>query len=97
VYDKQSSQEAIALLGEPKPRLLQESGRIGLSDERTASVARDLWSIALRGCTHLGATVISREDLDVACEFAARYTGDARSPADEAISHSNPAFAAVTA
>jgi glutamate--cysteine ligase len=60
---------ALGLLGAPDPALLEPAARLGLSDPRIASVARDLIDLGLTGAEALGA---SPEDLYEAREFFAR-------------------------
>lgn len=91
-YDRQAASQASDLLGDPDPSLLARAGRDGVSDPEIGDVARDLWSIALRGCARLGESVIAEQEVENACEFAARYTTAGRSPADEVLERMQPAL-----
>lgn len=93
LYDRQSSGDACALLGEPDPSLLERAGRDGVSDVQMGNVARDLWAIALRGCARLGEHIVSPEDVEVASEFAARFTAGGLTPADETLARVSGPFA----
>lgn len=88
-YDERSAEDARDLLGNPDPSLLALAGRDGVSDTRIGDVARDLWRLALRGCARLGTTAISPEDVETASEFAARYTGAGRTPADDVLARAD--------
>ena len=82
-YHAASLRAAADLLGTPDPTLLRRAGESGLADPAVASVARDLWLIALTGCEALGERFIDEAALEVAREFVARYTAQGRSPADD--------------
>ena len=88
-HDERSARDARDLLGNPDPSLLARAGRDAVSDPQIGAVARDLWSIALRGCARLGATSISAEDVETAAEYASRYTGTSRTPADDALARAD--------
>ena len=60
-----------------------------MSDTRIGDVARDLWRLALRGCARLGTTTISPEDVETASEYASRYTGAGRTPADDVLARAD--------
>jgi glutamate--cysteine ligase len=73
------------LAGSPDPALLREAGRAGLRDERIASVARDLFALALSGAQALGPAFLSPADLEEARAFYQAYTARSLSPADDAL------------
>ncbi|HEX8322009.1 glutamate-cysteine ligase family protein [Longimicrobium sp.] len=92
-YHAPSLHAAADLLGDPDPALLVGAGRDGLSDPRIAATAAELAGIALSGAAAMPA-FFGGEDIDEAAEFFARYTRQARSPADDildAIAGSIPA------
>lgn len=82
-YHPGSFAEAAALVGRPDVDLLDRAGRLGLSDPRIASVAGDLWEIALAGAAALGPAFIAPGDLEEARAFRDTYTRHALSPADD--------------
>ncbi len=84
-YDERSAQDARDLLGDPDPALLERAGKHGVGDQQIGGVARDLWTIALQGCTRLGTSIINAEDVETAAEYAARYTAVGRTPADNVL------------
>lgn len=73
------------LAGPPDATLLDRAGRAGLGDERIASVARDLFELALAGAEALGPEFIAPADLEEARAFHQAYTARALSPADDAL------------
>jgi glutamate--cysteine ligase len=92
-YHPPSLRAAADLLGDPDPALLAPAGRDGLSDPRIASVAADLAGIALSGAAAMPA-FFAGQDIDEAAGFFARYTRQARSPADDTL-RALAGFAAV--
>jgi glutamate--cysteine ligase len=84
VYHLPTLRAAMERLGEPDPALLHAAGRDGLSDPRIAAVARDLADLGMRGAAALPG-FFSADDLDEAGAYFARYTHQARSPADDAL------------
>lgn len=84
-YDPTSLRLAGELLRTPDPELLPRAGAVGLGDPAIARVARDLFEIAIRGCTALGPEFLGPGDLEVARAFFQRYTARDRSPADDAL------------
>ena len=75
---------ALDLLGEPDPALLVVAGRDGLRHPRIARTAADLVDIALAGAAAMPG-FFGGDDLEEAREFFARYTRQARSPADDVL------------
>ncbi|HYW12132.1 MAG TPA: glutamate-cysteine ligase family protein [Longimicrobium sp.] len=84
VYHLPTLRAAVERLGEPDPALLHAAGRDGLADPRIAAVARDLADLGMRGAAALPG-FFSADDLDEAGAYFARYTRQARSPADDAL------------
>ena len=82
-YHAPSLRAAADLLGDSDAALLRRAGEVGLADAAIASIARDLWGIALTGCEALGESFIDGAALEVAREFVAQYTSQGRSPADD--------------
>jgi glutamate--cysteine ligase len=83
-YHAPSLRAAADLLGEPDPALLVAAGRDGLSGPRIAAMAAELAGIALSGATAMPG-FFRGEDIDEAAAFFARYTRQARSPADDTL------------
>jgi glutamate--cysteine ligase len=83
-YHAPSLRAAADLLGDLDPALLVAAGRDGLSDPRIAATAAELAGIALSGAAAMPA-FFGGEDIDEAAEFFARYTRQARSPADDTL------------
>jgi glutamate--cysteine ligase len=83
-YHAPSLRAAADLLGEPDPALLYAAGRDGLSDPRIAATAAELAGLALSGAAAMPA-FFGGEDIDEAAAFFARYTRQARSPADDTL------------
>jgi glutamate--cysteine ligase len=81
-YDETSAREASVLTAESRA-LLRVAGEQGLRNRQIARTVRDLFQLALDGATRLGTNYISRELLDVAAAYQARYTARDRSPADD--------------
>jgi glutamate--cysteine ligase len=73
------------LVGRPDAALLEHAGRAGLTDERIASVARDLFALALAGAEALGPAFIAPADLEEARAFFQTYTARSLSPADDTL------------
>jgi glutamate--cysteine ligase len=71
------------LLGKPDLGLLERAGKAGLHDPAIASVAADLFEVALQGCEGLGPRYFHPSDIEQATAFFERYTRCARSPADD--------------
>jgi glutamate--cysteine ligase len=84
-YDAGTLQAADELLGTPDPELLARSGQDGLRDTAMASVATDLFQLALTGCRRLGPGYFHPADLDEAIAFFERFTRRGRAPADELV------------
>lgn len=87
LYDGVASRAAHDLLVPAEPALLARAGEAGLRDGGMASVARDLFAIALDGCRRLGPAFLGAADLERAEEFARRYTFRGRSPADDVLAN----------
>lgn len=85
VYHAPSFAAARELVGGPDAALLDHAGRAGLSDARIASVAADLFELALGGAEALGPDFIDPADLEEAREFFQAYTARSLSPADETL------------
>ena len=71
------------LLGRPDLGLLERAGKAGLDDPAIASVAADLFEVALQGCEGLGPGYFHPSDIEQATAFFERYTRRGRSPADD--------------
>ncbi|HEX8246211.1 MAG TPA: glutamate-cysteine ligase family protein [Longimicrobium sp.] len=71
-------------VGAPDRALLELAGRAGLRDERIASAARDLFTLALEGAEALGPAFLCPADLEEARAFYDTYTARSLSPADDA-------------
>jgi glutamate--cysteine ligase len=98
-YDAKASADARALLGAPDAGRLRRAGRDGLRDPEIASLATDLWEIALAGARALGPRYAPEWAIDEARAFRDAYTARARSPADdlEAAWETDAALAATSA
>jgi glutamate--cysteine ligase len=83
VFDRRARQEATALLGPADPDLLACAACAGLGDPSLGPVAAELFELALRGATRLGAETVGGAELETAHQFAAQYTWRGRSPADD--------------
>jgi glutamate--cysteine ligase len=84
-YHEPTFAAARELAGAPDAALLARAGRVGLTDGKIASVARDLFSLALDGAEALGPEWITEDDLDEARAFFETYTAQSRSPADDVL------------
>ena len=84
-YDTGTLQTANELLGTPDPELLIRGGQHGLRNAAMASVATDLFQLALTGCRRLGPAYFHPADLDEAVAFFERFTRRGRAPADELV------------
>jgi glutamate--cysteine ligase len=71
------------LLGRPDLGLLERAGNAGLDDPAIASVAADLFEVALQGCEGLGPGYFHPSDIEQARAFFERYTRRGRAPADD--------------
>ena len=77
VYDEQSAQQAIELLGVPSEELLERAGRLGLADPEIRRIASRLVVIALDGGRRLGGDYLRRAHLETAYKyFAAALAGN---------------------
>jgi glutamate--cysteine ligase len=85
LYDRDALLDANALLGAPRPTLLEPAGREGLHDSGMASTAKDLFEIALDGCRRLGPGFLHPADLEQAAGYFERYTAQGRAPADDVV------------
>jgi glutamate--cysteine ligase len=83
-YHRRSFEAARERVGAPSAELLERAGRLGLRDERIATVARDLCEVALSGARALGHAFLAPADLEEARAFFDVYTRRALSPADDA-------------
>jgi glutamate--cysteine ligase len=83
LYNPAALRATADLLGTPDLGLLERAGRCGLRDPAIASVACDLFEIALQGCQGFGTAYFHPSDLEQAAAFYDRYTRQARSPADD--------------
>ena len=61
--DDAAARDALDLVGNADAELLRRAGRLGMRDERLASVAEDLLGIAAEGCARLGRAIVSEESL----------------------------------
>ncbi|MEZ5977812.1 MAG: glutamate-cysteine ligase family protein [Planctomycetota bacterium] len=86
VYDAEACERARALL-EPWREDLHErwvrAGRVGLADAELHRASVELWRLALAGAERLGSDFLRAEHLADAADFADRYTGSGRAPADD--------------
>jgi len=82
-YDENANREASAILSAPDPVLLQNAGRVGLSDATIRKTSNELVDIALSGAESLGSAYLSPADLESAVDFFDRYTRHGRSPGDD--------------
>jgi dimethylhistidine N-methyltransferase len=85
VYWPPSAAAAVELLDAPDEGLLRAAGRCGLAEPRIAAKARELWTLARRGCEALGSSFISGEDLERMDEYARRYSARLRAPANDVL------------
>jgi glutamate--cysteine ligase len=77
VYDDESAQRAIELLGVPSANLLERAGRLGLADPEIRRIASRLVVIALEGGRRLGGEYLRRTHLESAYKyFAGALAGD---------------------
>jgi glutamate--cysteine ligase len=83
LYDPAALRATADLLGTPDLGLLERAGRCGLHDPAIASMAADLFEVALQGCRGLGPRYFHPSDLEQATAFFERYTRRGRSPADD--------------
>jgi glutamate--cysteine ligase len=83
LYNPPALRATADLLGMPDPRLLERAGRCGLRDPAIATMAMDLFEVALQGCQGLGERYFHPADLEEATAFFDRYTRCGRSPADD--------------
>jgi glutamate--cysteine ligase len=83
LYDPAALRATDDLLGKPDLGLLERAGRSGLHDPAIASIASDLFEVALQGCQGLGQRYFHPADLEQANAFFDRYTRRHRSPADD--------------
>jgi glutamate--cysteine ligase len=73
VCDDVASAEALELLGDPDPGLLDAAGQLALGEPVLSRHASDLVEIAVAGCVRLGETIVSESLLDTArCVLSAR-------------------------
>ncbi|HET7232117.1 MAG TPA: glutamate-cysteine ligase family protein, partial [Longimicrobium sp.] len=84
-YHVPSFAAARELVGAPDAALLDRAGRLGLRDERIASVARDLFALALEAAAALGPAFICPADVEEAHAFHDTYTARGLSPADDTL------------
>jgi len=82
LYDSEALRTALRILPRPTPEALERAGRLGLGDERLASLARDITTLALEGAARLGARVGGRS-LETARAFAEEFTFRGKDPGDE--------------
>ncbi len=75
--------DALALLPTPSDEALCTAGRLGLRDAQHAATAAALIEIALNGCAELGTGFLEPRHVEVAQAFAAQFTRQGRSPADD--------------
>ena len=61
--DWDAARDALDLIGAADADLLRRAGRAGMRDERLASLAGDLLTIAAAGCARLGSEIVSEESL----------------------------------
>jgi glutamate--cysteine ligase len=66
ICDDIASAEALEMLGDPSPSLLDAAGRSGLLDPVLSRHASDLIDIATAGCARQGETMVSESLLDAA-------------------------------
>ena len=71
VYDDESAQRAIELLGVPSEKLLERAGRLGLADPEIRRIASRLVVIALEGGRRLGGDYLRRAHLESAYKYFA--------------------------
>jgi glutamate--cysteine ligase len=71
VYDDESAQRAIELLGVPSEKLLERAGRLGLADPEIRRIASRLVVIALEGGRRLGGDYLRRPHLEAAYKYFA--------------------------
>jgi len=82
LYDRESLHTANDLLGSPDPALLSRAGSVGLADPFIGQTARELFAIGLIGAVSLVPSFIDPHDLEVAEDFARRFTACGHAPAD---------------
>lgn len=84
LYHEPSAREASALVGPPDPSLLVRAAVGGMADPEVGRRAEALVEIALRGARALP-DIVGGASLETAEAYAARYTRQGRSPADDLI------------
>jgi glutamate--cysteine ligase len=71
VYDDESAQRAIELIGVPSEKLLERAGQLGLADPEIRRIASRLVVIALEGGRRLGGDYLRRTHLESAYKYFA--------------------------
>lgn len=71
VYDDESAQRAIELIGAPSSKLLDRGGRLGLADPEIRRIVSRLVVIALEGGRRLGVEYLRRQHLEAAYKYFA--------------------------
>jgi len=71
VYDDESANRALELIGAPSEKLLERAGRLGLADPEIRRIASRLVVIALEGGRRLGGDYIRRQHLEAAYKYFA--------------------------
>ncbi len=71
VYDDESANRALELIGAPSEKLLERAGRLGLADPEIHRIASRLVVIALEGGRRLGGDYIRRQHLEAAYKYFA--------------------------
>ncbi|HEV7839585.1 MAG TPA: glutamate-cysteine ligase family protein [Gemmatimonadaceae bacterium] len=71
VYDEESAQRAMELIGVPSEKLLERAGRLGLADPEIRRIASRLVVIALEGGRRLSGDYLRRAHLEAAYKYFA--------------------------
>ena len=77
LYHPEARARAQDLLPAPSDDLMARAGRAGMEDPELAALAEEVWGLALEGAADLP-DVVDGASLEVAREFAARYTARGR-------------------
>lgn len=72
IYDPDTADRAIRLLGAPSTELLERAGRLGLSDPELRRLARPVVELSLSGARALGSSYMDSAHIEIAREYFTR-------------------------